>query len=191
MLLRATERIHGPESTGIHFARMSAGCLAFPDSTFDLVLCVTVLMHVTRMEAWRKAIQEIVRVTRVGGLIALHEFAPDNSDIRLGPEVSTHLVDEYLLEFNNAGANCRLEIGVDNPATTLLMTVGERLLLRGPKGKNDAYFYEVNDHPSTVLSGIAGVALVPVCRALDHVALSQMRGNNRSSTKLFVFERRS
>lgn len=51
----------------------AAEALPFDDDTFDLVTCQTVLIHVADAE---RALREMIRVTRPGGLIVLAE--PDN-----------------------------------------------------------------------------------------------------------------
>lgn len=49
-----------------------------PDNSFDLVNCISVLMHVTDPDKFQKSCREIVRVTKPGGYILLKEWAPRN-----------------------------------------------------------------------------------------------------------------
>jgi 2-polyprenyl-3-methyl-5-hydroxy-6-metoxy-1,4-benzoquinol methylase len=48
----------------------------FRDNSFDLVLCVGVLEHITDPDKFRNACAAIVRVTRPGGQILVREWAP-------------------------------------------------------------------------------------------------------------------
>ncbi|GAI33666.1 unnamed protein product [marine sediment metagenome] len=55
----------------------SVGEIDFPNDAFDLVTSITVLQHITDPNVFRKAVKNIVRVTKPGGQILLLEYAPE------------------------------------------------------------------------------------------------------------------
>lgn len=52
----------------------------YPDEAFDAVVCFSVLDHMTVSDA-QKALRELVRVTRLGGLLLLAFDTPDGDDL--------------------------------------------------------------------------------------------------------------
>lgn len=56
----------------------SAIDLPFDDGVFDLTLCVAVLHHVADPQAVSKSLAEMIRVTKVGGLILVWDHNPRN-----------------------------------------------------------------------------------------------------------------
>lgn len=68
MVDAATRRSRDPASAPTCFARMDAQSLAFPDASFDVVLCCFGLMYLPDAE---RAIAEMRRVLRPGGRLGL------------------------------------------------------------------------------------------------------------------------
>ncbi len=56
----------------------SAVDLPFPDGEFDLTMCVAVMHHIADPEAVRESLEEMVRVTRAGGLVLVWDHNPRN-----------------------------------------------------------------------------------------------------------------
>ncbi len=67
---QSTEWVQGGESS---FVQGNAKALPFPDGTFDLTVCQTLLMHSPTPDAF---LAEMARVTRSGGTVTC--FEPDN-----------------------------------------------------------------------------------------------------------------
>jgi ubiquinone/menaquinone biosynthesis C-methylase UbiE len=63
--------LQGARARGLSVALGSATSLPFPDDSFDLVCSFKVLAHVPEIE---KALREIARVTRPGGMMALEFY---------------------------------------------------------------------------------------------------------------------
>ena len=59
-------------------AQGSVDCLPFADETFDASISIAVLHHLREEKLVRKAIQEMVRVTRKGGTIIVWDHNPLN-----------------------------------------------------------------------------------------------------------------
>ena len=62
-------------SRGIHCVKANAVKLPFHNKTFDYTLCVAVIHHLSTEERRIKAIEELIRVTKNGGLIFIHVWA--------------------------------------------------------------------------------------------------------------------
>lgn len=71
---RATERAAAEDLTTFRYEVGSVERLPFPDSSFDLVTCQTVLIHVPDIKA---ALAEMIRVAKPGGMVAVVE--PNNA----------------------------------------------------------------------------------------------------------------
>lgn len=102
LLARENARKHNLENVDFHV--MSVSKLNFPDETYDLVNCVTVLQHVLNDDDWRSAVHEMVRVTKTGGHLLLFETAPDLAIIRRTRHLSIRTMRQYINEFKKAGA---------------------------------------------------------------------------------------
>jgi ubiquinone/menaquinone biosynthesis C-methylase UbiE len=60
-------------SSSIEYSKMSATALDFPDGTFDLVTCITVIQHLEPAEQ-EAAVREVARVLRPGGEAVMLEL---------------------------------------------------------------------------------------------------------------------
>ncbi|MBN1157002.1 methyltransferase domain-containing protein [Candidatus Woesearchaeota archaeon] len=50
--------------------------IAFPDKSFDIIISITTLQHITNPKRFRKAVKNLARVLKKNGIIALIEFSP-------------------------------------------------------------------------------------------------------------------
>jgi len=87
---------HAGRPLELDFVASDAHSLPFPDKSFDVVTCQTVLMHLARPE---DAVAEMFRVVRPGGLVLLAE--PENSlnFHRLEPAAATLSLDELTARY--------------------------------------------------------------------------------------------
>jgi ubiquinone/menaquinone biosynthesis C-methylase UbiE len=65
---------------GVSYSIADAGDLPFGDATFDLVIAQNMLHHVPD---WRKAVDEVVRVLRGGGLFLFSDFSGPSTTMKL------------------------------------------------------------------------------------------------------------
>lgn len=89
-----------------YLVRNNAASMAFPDNSFDIVTSVTVLQHMLLEDIWRKAIREMVRVTRKGGHIIL-------CDAFFSFTFKVRKMVDYISSFKSAGADLVSWEGVD------------------------------------------------------------------------------
>jgi ubiquinone/menaquinone biosynthesis C-methylase UbiE len=74
----------------------------FPSESFDLVISVTVLQHITDAKVFTKAVNNIQRVTKRGGHILLLEMSPERClDTQLPPYIAIRSRAEWFLAFEN------------------------------------------------------------------------------------------
>jgi len=86
------------------FIVATASNLPFKDSSFDSVLSVTVLQHITNRSEFIKSCTEIVRVTKSRGKIILLETSPKKSySGTLDPPMSYYSKDEFIDLFVSLG----------------------------------------------------------------------------------------
>jgi ubiquinone/menaquinone biosynthesis C-methylase UbiE len=122
----------------VNLCVMDASSLGFQNESFDLVNCVTVLQHITVDEKWKKAIEEIVRVTKRGGNILLYEVAPLIAPSRGIQIVRVRTWKEYQIEFAKAGAKLVFSLATD---ISFLLTVFSLRKYSTTLARNKAYFY--------------------------------------------------
>ena len=105
MVFLAEERAMMERLTNVTFYVMDVSRLGFPDKTYDFVNCITVLQHVFDDNHWKRAIHEIVRVTKPNGYILLFETAPNFTIKKRTPHVAIRTMRRYEKEFRDAGAS--------------------------------------------------------------------------------------
>jgi SAM-dependent methyltransferase len=93
------------------FHRGSIYAAPFPDGAFDVALTHTVLMHVARPEV---ALQEMVRVTRPGGLVIACEANRNAHAAMLRIEEADHTDSTPLELFQTINREIRERTGVDH-----------------------------------------------------------------------------
>ncbi len=95
MLAKARHKLqaHGLKNVG-YTAQDASSPLPYDDETFDVVVLVAVLGEVSNLES---CLRELLRVVRVGGVLAVHEHIPDPDRIHW-PEVR-QLVEESGFRF--------------------------------------------------------------------------------------------
>jgi ubiquinone/menaquinone biosynthesis C-methylase UbiE len=101
-LAKARANKSGLEIT--EFYVMDASALGLVEATFDFVNCVTVLQHVLADEKWKRAIVEMVRVTKPKGYLLLYEMAPEFAFKKRTQNLRIRTLKDYETEFAKAGA---------------------------------------------------------------------------------------
>lgn len=89
----------------VDFHVMSVSDLSLPNDAYDLVNCVTVLQHILDEDEWKRAIEKMVRVTKLGGKILLFETAPEFAIMRRTSHLRITSMAQYINEFRRARAN--------------------------------------------------------------------------------------
>jgi SAM-dependent methyltransferase len=117
---------------------MDASSLGFQNASFDLVNCVTVLQHVTVDEKWKKAIKEIVRVTKPKGNILFYEVAPLFTPSKGTQNIRVRTRKEYEIEFARTGARLIFSLATD---ISFLLTIFSLRKYSTTFARNDVYFY--------------------------------------------------
>ena len=133
-LARAGNRDKERVSLGV----MDASSLGFQNASFDLVNCVTVLQHIIADQKWKKAIEEIVRVTKPNGSVLLYEIAPLFTPSRGIQSVRVRTWKEYETEFAKVGARLTFSLATD---TSFPLTILSLRKYSTTFAKNEAYFY--------------------------------------------------
>jgi len=70
-MLKVAERNAKLSGCKCKFLKMNVVNLDFSDDSFDLVNCAIVLMHIKNNEDFKKSLQEMIRVTKPGGILLL------------------------------------------------------------------------------------------------------------------------
>jgi len=152
----------------VNLCVMDVSSLGFQNASFDLVNCVTVLQHITSNEKWKRAIKEIVRVTKPCGSILLYEVAPLLPLSRGMQSVRVRTSKEYETEFAKAGARLVFSLATD---ISFLLTI---FLLRKYSttfAKNEAYFYWTRRKRTISWAQIASMSskiIAGVARQIDY-----------------------
>jgi ubiquinone/menaquinone biosynthesis C-methylase UbiE len=152
----------------VNLSVMDASSLGLQNESFDLVNCVTVLQHITVDEKWRKAIKEIVRVTKPNGNILLYEIAPLFTPSRGIQSVRIRTRKEYETEFARVGARLIYSVATDIsfPLTILSLRKYSTTFAR-----NEAYFYWTRRKSTLSLARIASFGskiIATVARQIDY-----------------------
>ena len=104
MIMLAKESVFKEGLTNVDFHVMNVSELSFPSNSYDLVNCVTVLQHILDDDAWKKAVKNMIRVTKQCGKILLFETAPDFVIKKRTPHMRVTSMKHYIKEFENAEA---------------------------------------------------------------------------------------
>lgn len=104
MIVLAEENAKKRNLQNVSFHLMPASRLSISGDTFDLVNCVTVLQHILDIDDWRKAIHEMVRVTKNSGYILLFEAAPNFVVKKRTTHLAIRTMQQYVDEFKKANA---------------------------------------------------------------------------------------
>jgi SAM-dependent methyltransferase len=144
--------------------------LQLPDATFDAVLSVTVLQHITDDRHFDAALDNLARMLRPNGLIAVLEYAPLQVLGHMPAYMKARSRHEWIKAFASRGLGKRSETGI-------------RFLGHGP--------YMLAVHLARLL-GRADPQLIPlraVCRALD-LTLARIPGLTLvADVRLITFEK--
>ena len=121
-------REHGGSIT---YLRMPVDKLAFPDASFDVVSCVTVLQHVDA-DVKRDAVAEFSRVLKPGGLAVVFELTDTKDDAR---HVFPWSHDTWVAEFDRNDL-CLVKAVGDQYTPLLRLLKAAYGLWRGPKARD-------------------------------------------------------
>lgn len=102
MIMLAKEVMSKEGLTNVGFHVMDVSELSLSSNTYDLVNCVTVLQHILDDDNWKKAVKNMVRVTKPHGRILLFETAPDFVIKKRTPHMRLTSMKHYIKEFENA-----------------------------------------------------------------------------------------
>lgn len=89
----------------VSYYAMNAAELDLPVDFYDMVNCVTVLQHILDDDNWRKAIHNMVKVTKPHGYILIFEAAPSLVLKKSTRHLRFRTMRQYTDEFRKAGAN--------------------------------------------------------------------------------------
>jgi ubiquinone/menaquinone biosynthesis C-methylase UbiE len=104
MIRLAKKKVRNDIRKLVKFYVMSAAKLNLPSNSYDMVNCVTVLQHIFNDEDWKRAVHEMVRVTKPSGYVIVFEAAPSFILRRRTPNLRFRTMKEYINEFDKAGA---------------------------------------------------------------------------------------
>jgi len=141
-LLRASERQLGAAAS---FGLASAARLPFPDSTFDFVSSVAVLLHLD-YESKERAIAEIARITKPGGYVGIIELIDMQTE---RPYVFPLPRDHWVSSFERGGLRLVKVLGNEYFPLLRLATSAHRLVFRSSsREKRDAIRLGSSDGPA-------------------------------------------
>lgn len=104
MIKLAKQNISSNHKRMAKFHVMNLAKLEFSSDFYDLVNCVTVLQHIFNDEEWKKAVYEIVRVTKPSGHVLIFEAAPSFILEKQTRYLRFRTMKEYINEFEEAGS---------------------------------------------------------------------------------------
>jgi ubiquinone/menaquinone biosynthesis C-methylase UbiE len=113
MIRLAKKMVKHELKSHVKFYVMNAAKLNLPSNSYDLVNCVTVLQHILNEEDWRKAVYEMVRVTKPLGYTLLFEAAPSFPFKKNTARLLFKTMREYVSEFEKVGARLVYWRGTD------------------------------------------------------------------------------
>ena len=92
---------------------MQAENMDLPSSSFDLVTGIYILQHIVNKEKFFRAVENVVRVTRLKGHILVVDFAPIKVKVRKPrPYLIIRPREEYVRTFENNGCKLIYELGL-------------------------------------------------------------------------------
>jgi ubiquinone/menaquinone biosynthesis C-methylase UbiE len=122
----------------MEFYVMDASVLGLVEATFDFVNCVTVLQHILADEKWKRAIVEMVRVTKPEGYLLLYEMAPQFTFKKRTQNLRIRTLKDYETEFAKAGARLVFSLATD---ISFPLTVLSLRKFSTSFNRNEVYFY--------------------------------------------------
>lgn len=101
-----------PRAPNVTYVSGALQDLDLPSSNFDAVLSVTVLQHITDDRDFEAAIENLTRMLRPGGLIAVLEYGPLRVLGRMPAYMRARSRGEWIRAFTSRGYRRRAETGV-------------------------------------------------------------------------------
>ena len=142
MIELAKKKAYRYNLKNVKFYKMDVAELHFPDDTFDLVNCVTVIQHILSDQKWKNGIHEMVRVTKPNGYIVICEMAPLLAPVKYTRHTYIRRMKEYVSEFAKASATLLYWRGMvlSYPITTWFLRKFSSSFVE----KNAYYYYNAN-----------------------------------------------
>lgn len=113
----------------VKFFVMRAEDLDFLPNSFDLVLSVNVLQHIINEEAFSQAIENMIKVTKVGGHMLTMDFSP--AKVRVRKPTSFLVVrskKEYIQAFEHNRVELVCEFGLPRIGVRLCRVISQGLI---------------------------------------------------------------
>jgi SAM-dependent methyltransferase len=101
-----------PSAPNVTYVQGSIQDLDLPAATFDAVLSVTVLQHITDERSFDAAVDNLVRMLRPTGLIAVLEYAPLRVFGAMPGYMRARSRGQWVRAFTSRGCRLRAETGV-------------------------------------------------------------------------------
>jgi SAM-dependent methyltransferase len=167
-----------PSAPNVTYVQGSIQDLDLPAASFDAVLSVTVLQHITDDHAFDAAVDNLMRMLRPSGMVAVLEYAPLRVFGTMPGYIRARARTEWVRAFTSRGCRLRAETGVrflGHGPYMLAVKLGRRL-----RPATD------RETPPAGLN-----ALRAVCQAVD-LALARIPGVTLTAdVRLLVFEKAS
>ncbi|HEX9097950.1 MAG TPA: class I SAM-dependent methyltransferase [Candidatus Dormibacteraeota bacterium] len=167
-----------PSAPNVTYVQGSIQDLDLPTASFDAVLSVTVLQHITDDHAFDAAVDNLMRMLRPAGTVAVLEYAPLRVFGTMPGYMRARSRTEWVLAFTSRGCRLRAETGVrflGHGPYMLAVKLARRL--RPPTDKE------------TPPAGLNPLRVV--CQAVD-LALARIPGLTLTAdVRLLVFEKAS
>jgi SAM-dependent methyltransferase len=172
-----------------------------PDNSFDLVNCISVLMHITDPEKFQKSCREMVRVTRPGGQILLKEWVPrKGKSIRNFEHIVGRPHREFIETLEREGVSLIKERGIHLSLhiNNIYGAIGDRLakMLR----KKVSYVDETSDNEEFIKAAYPKLlkpfhlgrrVLIMISKPIELYLVPLWPIRNLSDTRIMLFRKGS
>jgi SAM-dependent methyltransferase len=101
-----------PSAPNVTYIQGSIQDLALPTASFDAVLSVTVLQHITDESSFDAAVDNLMRMLRPGGMVAVLEYAPLWVIGSMPGYMRARSRGQWIRAFTSRGCRLRAETGV-------------------------------------------------------------------------------
>jgi SAM-dependent methyltransferase len=101
-----------PSAPNVTYVQGSIQDLDMPNATFDAVLSVTVLQHITDERSFDAAVDNLMRMLRPAGMVAVLEYAPLRVFGSMPGYMRARSRGQWVSAFTSRGCRLRAETGV-------------------------------------------------------------------------------
>lgn len=164
-----------PAAPNVTYINGSIQELKLPTASFDAVLSITVLQHITDDRDFEAALDNLTRMLRPAGLVAVLEYAPQRVLGAMPANIRARSRAEWVRAFRSRGYAKRAETGVrflGHGPYMLAVKLARRLSLAG------------GVEPPPALNGLR-----KLCQALDLMLARTPGLTLLGDVRLFVFEK--